>query len=262
MSSFFDDRSHTLRGRVFADNAETQIPLSPVVGVPYRDTQISDGIFKNGWPFSTIVNSGDFNQIMYLMSGLLCEIEGQGILLWSNELDYKTGSVVRGTDGYIYRALQDSGPGTTAGAKLPNTIVNRAYWAMRDFRQCYMSQDGESFYVWFNNSILIQGGKGVVPANYAWVKVNLSIPFTSTSYLVFLSDRGVATPATASSAVRSFKYCTMTLQQLLDAGWGTEPAEALQRTNSSFGVFINEVTTSDAGDAFDWLAIGYKTPLI
>lgn len=122
-------RSYTLNRQIFAANAETTLPVSPQVGRPYRNTGITSSIFKNGWPFSTVVNSADFNQIMYLITALLGEVESTGLLYWANNINYQTGALVSYSPSAnktnIMVALQPSGP-DFGGYKSPGT--NPTYW--------------------------------------------------------------------------------------------------------------------------------------
>ena len=47
---------------------------------------------------------------------------------WSNSYDYPVGVVVRGSDGALYYSVEQSGPGTSAGAKDPAQGGNPDFW--------------------------------------------------------------------------------------------------------------------------------------
>jgi len=116
-------RDVSLGGLIFGSSANTTIPASPNVGVPYRNTNLSKLIAADGWPFATVVDSADFNELMYRITTVLDAIEVQGILFWSEATDYVTGSIVRQTDGLtekFFEALQASGPSSQAKSPKDN----------------------------------------------------------------------------------------------------------------------------------------------
>ena len=116
-------RTVSLGGLIFGADANTTIPASPNVGVPYRNTSLSKLLAASGWPFATVVDSADFNELMYRITTVLDAIEVQGILFWSAATDYVTGSIVRQTDGLtekFFEALQASGPSSQARSPKDN----------------------------------------------------------------------------------------------------------------------------------------------
>lgn len=123
-------RTVSLGGLIFGADANTTIPASPNVGVPYRNTSLSKLLAASGWPFATVVDSADFNELMYRITTVLDAIEVQGILFWSAATDYVTGSIVRRTVGStekFYEALQASGP--SSGTRDPADLANiGTYW--------------------------------------------------------------------------------------------------------------------------------------
>lgn len=123
-------RTVSLGGLIFGANANTAIPASPNVGVPYRNTSLSKLLAASGWPFATVVDSADFNELMYRITTVLDAIEVQGILFWSAVTDYVSGSIVRrtvGTTEKFYEAIQASGP--SSGARDPADLANiGTYW--------------------------------------------------------------------------------------------------------------------------------------
>lgn len=124
------ERSVSLKGLIFGSNGETNIPQSPAIGTTYRNENYSKQEAANGWPFATVVDSADFNDLMYRITSVLDAIEVQGILFWSSATKYVEGSIVRRTVGStekFFEALATSGPGDDA--KDPAIIGNIGnYW--------------------------------------------------------------------------------------------------------------------------------------
>lgn len=111
---------------VFAEDASTTIPPTPIAGVSYRDTTNGTDDTKNGWRYGTRVESQDWNQIMYLMTSMLSMIDTQGVLGWASGVDYTGPALVFGSDDQLYvKTALPSGP-NNGGAKDP--ISNPTYW--------------------------------------------------------------------------------------------------------------------------------------
>lgn len=116
-------RTVSLAGLIFGSSANTTIPASPNVGTPYRNTNLNKTTAGNGWPFATVVDSADFNELMYRITSVLDAIEVQGILFWTSATDYVEGSIVRQTVGStekFFEALQASGPSSQARSPKDN----------------------------------------------------------------------------------------------------------------------------------------------
>jgi hypothetical protein len=111
---------------IFAEDASTTIPPSPIQGVSYRDPVAGPASAPDGWPFFEKVNSAEFNQLLFQYSSLLDILDKQGVLGWSDLRDYEAAALVYGSDGLLYLWLQDSGPGTVAGFKDP--VSEPDYW--------------------------------------------------------------------------------------------------------------------------------------
>jgi len=118
-------RTVTIAG-AFAEDANTTIPTPPVPGEAYRDTALTAAEAREGWPFREIVDSSKFNEALYQYSTISLMIEKYGFLPWSANTDYVEGSYALGTDGTIYRAVQDTGPSTTAFNPVNDT--SHTYW--------------------------------------------------------------------------------------------------------------------------------------
>lgn len=119
------ERTVSIAG-AFAEDAATTIPTPPVAGTAYRDTTLTTSEAKEGWPYKEIVDSSKFNQAMYEYSTISQMIEKYGFLPWSANTDYEQGSYSLGTDGTIYRAVQASGPSSTAYNPVNDT--SHTYW--------------------------------------------------------------------------------------------------------------------------------------
>ncbi len=125
---------------VFALNASTTIPPVPIQGVSYRDITTTIAEANDGWPYAEVVNSAEYNQILHQYSSMLNSMDKQGILGWSNQVDYAVPAIVFGSNNTIYLATAASGPATavqdpisTTGfwislsqALLPSTVIDGA----------------------------------------------------------------------------------------------------------------------------------------
>lgn len=115
----------TIAPPVFALNALTVIPPTPVAGVSYRDATAGPASSPDGWPYAERVNSAEWNQLVYQWSTLLSIMDKKGVLGWSALVDYTESSVQFGSDGILYSWLAASGP-NNGGAKDP--ISNPTFW--------------------------------------------------------------------------------------------------------------------------------------
>ncbi len=111
---------------VFAENAQTVIPVTPSAGVAYRDPNVNPAVYSFGQAFDSIVDSRIWNQLLYLCSSFSQEGELFGFFRWSPLTDYVPGSNVTATDGTLYRAVRASGPSLGVGAR--NPIDYPDYW--------------------------------------------------------------------------------------------------------------------------------------
>lgn len=111
---------------VFAKNANTTIPEPPVVGISYRNENLTAAEVGEGWPFKGIVDSAKFNEAMYEYTTICKLVEKYGFLPWCASTDYETGSLCLGTDGIVYQAKQPTGPSTTSYN--PVNDSSHTYW--------------------------------------------------------------------------------------------------------------------------------------
>jgi len=100
------DRQETLPA-IWAEEAE-ELPISgnPVVGTTYRKEAIAPETIQAGWPYATINNSAEFNEVMRTITAMMRLLESWGMLPWSPATVYATGALVMGSNGTIYKALQ------------------------------------------------------------------------------------------------------------------------------------------------------------
>ena len=113
---------------VFAKNANTTIPEPPVVGISYRNENLTAAEVGEGWPFKEIVDSAKFNEAMYEYTTICKQLETYGFLPWCASTNYEIGSLCLGTDGILYQAKQPTGPSTTAYNPVNDT--NHEYWSV------------------------------------------------------------------------------------------------------------------------------------
>lgn len=137
---------------IFADSATTVIPPTPIAGVAYRDAVTGTDDTPNGWRYGTRVESQDWNQVMFLLTSMMGMIDSQGMLGWSDLVDYAVPAVVFGSDGNHYKAIQPSGPATSV--QDPTTAP--LYWKivpMGDIPDFLAAPSGR---MKFENGIILQ----------------------------------------------------------------------------------------------------------
>ncbi|MPW31989.1 hypothetical protein F9L16_23875 [Agarivorans sp. B2Z047] len=111
---------------IFAENAQTSIPVPPTPGTPYRDPVNGLDDIANGWRYEQRVLSQEFNEILFRLTTLTELIDRTGVLGWSDKVNYDQGyALVFGSNNLLYKALQDSGP-DFGGGKDPT--ANPTYW--------------------------------------------------------------------------------------------------------------------------------------
>lgn len=109
---------------IFAENAATVIPPTPIAGVSYRDTVSGATDTPNGWRYGTRVESQDWNQVMFLLTSMLNTLDKQGILGWSSAVNYQVPAITFGSNGLLYIATQNSGPGSS----VQDPITSPLFW--------------------------------------------------------------------------------------------------------------------------------------
>lgn len=97
---------------VWAENAETVIPVEPITSTAYRDESVTEADNEAGEGFDTIPNSATFNQRLFIVSSFTDLMDTHGIVGWSDDVDYDIPAMVFADNGLFYFALQPSGPST------------------------------------------------------------------------------------------------------------------------------------------------------
>ena len=100
-------------------------PQNPIKGDTYAAAVVAQAVVKAGWPFGTIVDSAQFNAFMRQMTQLMLLLQEWGVLPWRALSTYQTGAHTLGSDGQMYRALQE----TTGNDP---TTQPSAYWLLID----------------------------------------------------------------------------------------------------------------------------------
>ena len=72
----------------------------------------------------------DFQGVLYALSQHAIFEQAGGRYAWAQDVNYPAGACIIGSNGVVYQALQESGPGTAAGIKNPTTAGNTAYWGI------------------------------------------------------------------------------------------------------------------------------------
>lgn len=106
------NRTVTLPG-VWAQNAiDVPTGTDPTPLTTYRKTGLLESDLLSAWPYTAIVGSAMFNEVMLRLTFLLQELEQNGVLTYSELVNYKVGALVKGTDNIVYECLVVNGPGS------------------------------------------------------------------------------------------------------------------------------------------------------
>lgn len=120
----------TLIPRPWAENGARE-------NIPDTTTQFGRASWSAGFPGETAraLNAGgippnwlDFQGVLYALSQHAVFEQAGGRYAWQNDINYPIGACIIGSDNVVYQAVQESGPGTAAGAKDPASSGNSAYW--------------------------------------------------------------------------------------------------------------------------------------
>lgn len=113
---------------IFANAASTVIPTTPIAGASYRNAVSGAAAIAQGWPYAIKVNSAEFNQILYQYTSLVDVMDKQGVLGWTNLVDYAAPALVFGSDFKLYLCTNANGPATT----VQDPVSAPAYWKIFD----------------------------------------------------------------------------------------------------------------------------------
>jgi len=116
-----NQRTIAMPDGAWAENAETNIPLPPVPGTAYRNPVVNLPEWRGGQRFEMIVDSSKWNQLFYLLTNMVRQIEQMGVPVWSPQTNYVVDSIVMGVDGVLYQAVAASGPSSVGAQPPPNS---------------------------------------------------------------------------------------------------------------------------------------------
>lgn len=116
-----------LMKKQWAEDGSTVIPNPPVAGTTYRDESVDSENIAEGQQYDGVADSARWNQLLYIITGILKDTMAHGVLPWINTQDYSEGAVVMGSNGTLYIAKQANGP-TAKNAKDPTTDSGESVW--------------------------------------------------------------------------------------------------------------------------------------
>lgn len=105
---------------IWADGAQTSIPVPPVKGIGYRNAALSASKVLAGQLYGSIGDSAAWNQYLWQMANVTQASESYGIPPYCPTTIYKERALTLYTDGLLYRAKQDVPVGTPPS--------NTTYW--------------------------------------------------------------------------------------------------------------------------------------
>jgi hypothetical protein len=157
---------------VWGADASTSIPPSPLAGVAYRNTALTTGQTRGGWAFDTLVDSAKFNETLFRYGSLLDILDKQGVLGWSDQVDYAVPALVWGSDGALYRCLLASGPGSTVRDPVS---APAGYWELVTPAGASVSKTANGW-AKMHGGLIVQWGYTMIPAQTV-VTVSLPLAF-------------------------------------------------------------------------------------
>ena len=116
-----------LMKKQWAEDGSTVIPNPPVAGTTYRDESVDADNIAEGQEYDGVADSARWNQLLYIITGILKDTLAHGVLPWINTQDYSEGAVVMGSNGTLYIAKKANGP-TVKNAKNPTTDSAERVW--------------------------------------------------------------------------------------------------------------------------------------
>lgn len=116
-----------LMKKQWAEDGSTVIPNPPVAGTTYRDESVDADNIAEGQQYDGVADSARWNQLLYIITGILKDAMAHGVLPWINTQDYSEGAVVMGSNGTLYIAKKANGP-TAKNAKDPATDSAESVW--------------------------------------------------------------------------------------------------------------------------------------
>lgn len=252
---------------IFAEDATTTIPVTPIQGVAYRDSATGADDTPNGWRYGTRVESQDWNQVMFLLTSMIAAMDSHGLLGWSDEVDYSMPALAYGSDGKFYEALQPSGPLTSP----QDPVSSPAYWRIASIRTATNAEmlagivdDASATPASILAGVLGAGGDSsndyiTIPYRdkTTGVRKNLIVQWGVTANNVGGDNTSHAQlfPVTFPNAV--FSVCIGTLTSL-GSGVGSQRMAQLVSSNASgFTWFSDTFETTSSPIGINWIAIGH-----
>ena len=96
-------------GGIWADGAPVPpTGTTPSAGTTYADPTLDLAGIEAGWPYSSVVDSASFNEMMRRITTLLNMLEEQGLLTFCAATTYSKGAKVLGSDGNMYHSIADT----------------------------------------------------------------------------------------------------------------------------------------------------------
>lgn len=116
-----DNRTDVIGG-IWAGGAPN-VPATPVPAVTYVNSALLEATINAAWPYTILVDSSTFNEIMKRITTLLTSLEQNGILPWCATTTYQTGSIVLGSSGFQYKSLSNDNLNNDPTGDVVNWIV-------------------------------------------------------------------------------------------------------------------------------------------
>ena len=118
----------TITGGTWAlDAPDPPSGTTPAAGTTYGDSSLEIADIEAGWPYSSIVDSAKFNEMMRRLTTLMQMLESQGILTWCAAITYGQGAKVLGSDGNFYHSRTAENLNNDPTASPANWAVNPFY---------------------------------------------------------------------------------------------------------------------------------------
>lgn len=144
-----------------------------------------------GDPLRKTMPRDSTNQLFFDLTEFAKEVQENGVPPWRNDVDYAIGAVALGSNGKLYRALQASGPSTSAR----NPTTQPAYWT------AFFTESGGTF-------------TGAIVAPSLSVSASIQNPFVcSTSFgggdgVFLFQSTGNTAKVKANSAANTASFMT------------------------------------------------------
>lgn len=189
-----------LMKKQWAEDGSTVIPNPPVAGTTYRDESVDADNIAEGQQYDGVADSARWNQLLYIITGILKDTLAHGVLPWLNTQDYSEGAVVIGSNGDLYRAKIANGP-STSNSKDPVIDTTSQTW----YRYVTLTPDvaAEPLSYSYAEGLKLAVGDGLqVVASKLALKIlqNKGLSLTSNGLQVLVADSWVKFDSTGKLA--------------------------------------------------------------